>query len=146
MRDTKKILRKAVYDALGSLTYNSASVPVYDEKTPQGNTANMFVILSTQSETAVERNSTAFITQSSIDLEIWHKTSYEVSKDGIDDVYEDIIDTIFPSIGSLGITAPSGFQFQEGFRESSVTQSVQLSETESVLLTRMKLTFLITEQ
>lgn len=146
MKDTKKILRKAIYDSLGSLTYNSVAVPVYDEKAPQSNTANMFVILSTQSETAIERNSSAFITQSSIDLELWHKTSYEVTKDGIDDVYEDIIDTIFPTIGTYGITVPSGFQFQEGFRESSITQSVQLSETESVLLTRMKFTFLIIEQ
>lgn len=146
MKDTKKILRKAIYDALGSITYGGNAVPFYDEKAPQSNTANIFGIFSTQQETAIERNSSAFITQSSIDIELYQKTSYEVSKDALDDVYESMINTIFPTIGTIGLSVPSNFQFMEGFRESSVTQSVALTETESALITRVKLTFTIIEQ
>lgn len=147
MKDTKKILRLAVFNALdGQITYNAVAVPVLDEKVRNSAASDLFILLTTQSETAVDRNSSGFITQSSIDIEIVQKTGTEVSKDAIDDVCEDVLEIIFPAIGTLGITVPAGFQFQEGFRESCTTQLVSVSETQSVLVSRLRLTFIIVQQ
>ena len=147
MRDTKKILRHAIFNALdGQITYNSVAVPVVDEKIRNSAPSDLFIVLSTQSESPVERNSSSFNTLSSIDIDIVQKTGTEVSKDGIDDVYEDMLEIIFPSISTLGLTVPSGFQFQEGFRESASTFLVQDTPTQSVLVSRVRLTFIIVQQ
>ena len=147
MKDTKKILRTAIYTALnGNITYSGNPVPVVDEKLRNSVSSNLFIILSTQSEVAEQRNSSVWITTSSIDIEIVHKTATEVSKDAVDDVYEDMLEIIFPTIGTIGISEPTGFQFLEGFRESCITQLLDVSQTESVLVSRVRLTFLITEK
>ena len=147
MKDTKKILRHAIFNALdGQITYNSVAVPVVDEKIRNSAPSDLFIVLSTQSESPVERNSSSFNTLSSIDIDIVQKTGTEVSKDGIDDVYEDMLEIIFPSISTLGLTAPSGFQFQEGFRDSCSTSIVATSETQSILVSRVRLTFIIVQQ
>lgn len=147
MKDTKKILRHAIFNALdGQITYNSVSVPVVDEKIRNSAPSDLFIVLSTQSESPVERNSSSFNTLSSIDIDIVQKTGTEVSKDGIDDVYEDMLEIIFPAIGTLGLTVPSGFQFQEGFRDSCSTSIVAISETQSILVSRVRLTFIIVQQ
>lgn len=147
MKDTKKILRHAVFAALdGQITYNSAAVPVVDEKVRSSEPSSLFIVLSTQQESPVERNSSSFITQSSIDIEIVQKSGAEVSKDAIDDVYEDILEIIFPAIGTLGLTVPSGFQFQEGFRESCATSFAVIDAAESIVAAKMRLTFIINQQ
>lgn len=147
MKDTKKILRTAIYNALsGNITYDSVAVPVFDEKAPDGNTYDRFIILSTQQETSFDRNSSVWITNSSIDIEIYDKTQSESSKDAVNDIYEDVLEIIFPTVSTIGITIPSGFEFQEGFRESSVTQSIEISGTQSVMIERMRLVFTIVQQ
>ena len=56
MRDTKKILRHAIFNALdGQITYNSVAVPVVDEKIRNSAPSDLFIVLSTQSESPVER-------------------------------------------------------------------------------------------
>jgi len=147
MKDTKKILRHAVFNALdGQITYNSVAVPVVDEKIRNSAPSDLFIVLSTQTETPVERNSSSFNTVSSIDIDIVQKTGTEVSKDAIDDVCEDMLEIIFPAISSIGLTVPSGFQFQEGYRESCSTSLVVISETQSILVSRVRLTFIIVQQ
>ena len=147
MKDTKKILRHAVFNALdGQITYNSVAVPVVDEKIRNSAPSDLFIVLSTQTETPVERNSSSYNTVSSIDIDIVQKTGTEVSKDAIDDVCEDMLEIIFPAISSIGLTVPSGFQFQEGYRESCSTSLVVISETQSILVSRVRLTFIIVQQ
>jgi hypothetical protein len=147
LKDTKKILRAAIYTALnGNITYNSTAVPTYDEKTSVTNTANVFILLSGQQETDVENNDSVFITRSAIDIDIWQKTGSEVSKDGIDTVYESMMEILIPTPQTVGLTIPSGFQFQNATRESATTGSVELSPTESVLVCRVKLVFTIVQK
>jgi len=142
MKDTKKILRLAIFNALSGVI----SVPVFEEKMPSGNTANMFVLLMNQQETSEENNDQCFITKSSIDIEINQKTETEVSKDDVDDLYQEIMEILLPDTQSVGLTIPIGFQFQNAFRESCVTQTVVLSETETVIIERFKLVFTITQK
>lgn len=147
MLDTKKPLRIAVFNALdGLLSYNAVAVPVYDEKVRTGESPRLYVILSTQQESDVEQNDSTWITQSSIDLEIIHRTGSEVSKNPIDEVYEDILEIILPTRQTVGLTIPAGFQFLNAKREQAITQAFEIGATESVIITRFKLTFTITQQ
>lgn len=147
MLDTKKPLRIAVLNALdGLLFYNAVNVPVYDEKVKTGESPRLYVVLSTQQETDIESNDSTWITQSGIDLEIVHKTGSEVSKNPIDEVYEDILEIIMPSIGTTGVTIPAAFQFLNLRRDQSITQAFEIGATESIIVTRFKLVFTIIQK
>jgi hypothetical protein len=146
VKDTKKILRQAIYDALnGNIIINSLPVLVIEEKLRSTQNPNLFIILSNQYENDEERNSSTWITRSSIDIEIIHKTGSDVSKDVIDNVYNQLLEIVFPTREALGLTVPVGFQFQEGFRESCFTNVVLLSETETVITEKLKLVFIVTQ-
>jgi hypothetical protein len=147
LKDTKKILRLALFNALnGNVLFNAATVSVYEEKLPSGVAPDMFILLLNQQETPQDFNSEVFITRSSIDIEVIHKTGSDVSKDDIDNVYNDIMEIVFPARKTLGLTIPVGFQFQEGYIESCFTNTIVLSETESVITEKVKLVFIITQQ
>lgn len=147
MKDTKKILRSAIYTALnGNVSYNAVNVPVYDERVPSTTTSNLFIAFSTQQEQDVEEQDSTWVTDSFIDFDIVNKTASEVSKDINDDVYEDVLEILFPTRLTIGITVPSGFQFLAGRRISSITQNVTLSPTESILVTTVKLVFRIVQK
>lgn len=147
MKDTKKILRQAVYDAInGNVLVNSLPVVVREEKLASSEQPSIYIILSTQQENTIERNGSSFITQSSIDIEITHQQGSEANKDVIDDVYEQILNIVFPTPTTIGLTVPSDFQFQEGFRESCITQSVSISPTETIVQEKFRLVFIINEK
>ena len=139
MRDTCQPFRKAIYDALsGNVTYNSVQVPVYDEKTFVTNTASVFILLSTQQEIGINDNDCAWVTLSSIDVEIVSKTASEVTKNAIDTISGTVMGIILPTRTTTGITQPSGFQVVNFERTSTLTQTVSLSPTESILIKIIK--------
>lgn len=147
MKGTKKIVRNGVFALLNNaITYDSIAVPVVDEKQRNTTASNLFIVLSTQQEVPEESNDHCFITRSSIDILVIQKTGTEVSKDAIDDVTEAITLILFPTPGAQPIAAVSGFQIHSGMRESSVTQAVELSATESVLQSITRVSYLITQQ
>lgn len=142
MKDTKKILRSAIYTALnGNITYNSVNVPVYDERVPGNTTSNLFIALSTQQETDIDENDCTWVTDSTIDFDIVNKTMSEVSKDINDTVYESVLEILLPTRLTVGLSTPSGFQLLNGKRLSSITQNLTLSSTESILVTTVKMSF-----
>jgi len=114
---------------------------VVDERLKQSESANNFIVLSSQSEQDVEENDCTWITDSTIDIEIYNKTMSEVSKDVNDDIYEDVLEILLPTRLTLGISVGSDFQLLEGRRVTSITQNLSLSATESVLVTIVKLSF-----
>ena len=147
MKDTKKILRSAIYTALNSnISYGGNNVPVYDERVPSTTTSNLFIALSTQQEQDVDENDSIWVTDSFIDFDIVNKTASEVSKDINDDVYEDILEILLPTRTTIGITVPNGFQFEAAKRVSSITNNITLSPTESILVTTVKLVFRIVQK
>lgn len=128
------------------LNGNLGGVKVYDEKKKVGATDDIFVLLSTQSESPTEDNDCAWITRSSIDVEIIVKTGSEVSKDTIDDLANTILALVKPTVSTHGLVTPSNFQFQNLFCESSISRNISLSETESILSKILKFTCTIVEQ
>lgn len=137
-----KPYRAAVYSVLnGQIFYDSVEVKVYDEKKKVGETVTLFILLSTQQETPIQENDCTDITRSAIDIEIIDVSEFEASKDRIDDISNDVSVAIMNNL-----TAPSGFQFQNLRRESSITQNLTITETNSILRKILKFTCQIVEQ
>ncbi len=147
MKNTKKVLRQAVFTALdGQVEYNSVIIPVVDEKLIGTTEADLFIVLSTQTESPLERNDENYITESVIDILIIEKTGAEVSKDAIDDVCELVLQIICPNITTTNLTAPTGFLFLNVYPVSTVVQAMSLSDTQSVLQETIRLSVQIVQQ
>jgi hypothetical protein len=147
MKNTKKILRQAVFTALdGNVEYESVVIPVVDEKLIGTTEAGLFIVLSTQSESPIERNDSSFNTESIIDILIIEKTGAEVSKDATDDVCETVLEILCPTATTHGLTVPSGFQFLNVYPVNTVIQSMSLTETQSVLQQTIRLSVQIIQQ
>ena len=147
MRDTMDILQMAVFGALnGNLSYNSANVPVYDEKKEVGQNDNLYVLLSTQQENDNPQTSDAFITDSSIDIEITHKTGFEVSKKVLNNISNQILEILIPTPSTNGMAVQNLFQIQNVRRTASITRNLSISETQSVLQKIITISAQIVEQ
>jgi hypothetical protein len=146
LRDTGKIFRKAIYDALnGKITYSGSNVPIYDEKKKAGDGTGLYVLFSTEQQTP-DNTFDTFMTESTLDLEICHKTDLEVSKDVQDDVANVILEILFPTPVTVGITDPSGFQIQNFSFAGSITRAFMISPSESILRKFIKLKATIVQQ
>jgi hypothetical protein len=131
MRDTCKPYRLAMFNCLNG---HLGGINVYDEKKKRLATDTVFVLLSTQQETPIEDNDCAFITKSSIDIEIVTKTGFEVTKDTADDLANLIMQLVIPDTQSSGLTAPSGFQFLIPQCTRTLTRNVSITDSESILV------------
>lgn len=146
MRDTQSILRMAVFGVLnGQLSYGGSNVPVYDEKRRDGDTSNLFVILGTQQETD-DSTDDAFITDSSIDIEIQHRTDFEISKTAIDEVSNQILQIILPSPWEHGFPVQNLFQIQLVRRSSTISRNFSLTDSQSVIAKIITITCKIVQQ
>lgn len=153
MRNTKKALRKAVFDKLnGQLFFVEGEVeiqiPVYDEKRWATGAEKIFVLLSTQQETPSEfTTDCGFASRSSLDIEIIVKSSFEVTKDTQDDIEQMILDILFPGVyADVLQTDIPGLLIQNLERESSITRNLSLSNSESIMQTVIRVSATITEQ
>ena len=143
MKDTKKILRHAVFNALdGNITYEGNNIPVYDEKNEN---ENIYILLSNQQEFDDSPDG-SFITRSTIDYEVVQQTGFSVSKDAIDDINEQILEIIIPNQGETGLTIPSGCQFHIVKRESSRSIAFEISPTESIVRNITTISTIIQQQ
>lgn len=147
MRDTQKILRKAVYNCLNSnITSLNGVVGVFDEKRKVSETTNLYILLSTQQETD-NNTSDAFMTDSSIDIEIVHKTGFEITKDAIDDISDQILSLIIPQPDSAaGLVPDPLFQIQNVRRTSTITRNYSITESSSVISKIVTVSCLIVQQ
>lgn len=144
MRDTQKILRAAVYNALNGTVNVGGVIPVYDEKRPSTSTASVYILLSTQQETSNDTQD-AFITISSIDIEICQDTGSEVSKDTIDDISNEVLVILMPTRENSGLVSPSNMQILNLDRRT-ITRAFEISPTQSILRKIITLSATIVQQ
>lgn len=145
MKDTQRILRKAINDLLaGNITYNSIPVPIYDEKIRDKQSPNLYIIFGTQQETD-QNTDTSFTTISTIDLEITHKTEYEVSKDAIDEVSDQVLEILLPTPDGPGWDY-NGFLIQNITRTSTISRNFSLTDSQSIIAKIITITATITQQ
>ena len=147
MKNTQKPFRLAIFNALnGQLSYNSTPVPVTDERKLQSDTSKIYVIFGRQTETPIEENDCAFITQSTIDLLIVSKTFSETSKDTVNDIADDILELLLTTPQINGFTEPSGFQVQNIKLGYSETGTMRMNSTDIMLTQLLTITAQIVQQ
>lgn len=145
MKDTQRILRHLIRDLIaGNLSYNGTTVTVYDEKIRDKQRPSLYVLFSTQQETD-DNTDTSFTTDSSIDLEITHETEYEVSKDAIDEIGNQILELVIPAPDFPGYDY-LGFQVQEVRRTSTITRNFSITDSSSIVAKIITITCKITQQ
>lgn len=96
MRDSSYPLRKAYITALGSLTYNSADVPVYYQEAPDTETAENYVVINSVNHNDGSGKHLSE-TESSVTLTIHTFDSKYNSGKAADDIASLILTAIYPN-------------------------------------------------
>ncbi len=110
MVDVNKAVRYGFGEALIGLTFEGSPVPVVDDAVLFNQNTTMYVLLSSQ--TAVEDSNFAkFDHVCTMQLDIVHKAVHGVTKDGVDDVAQQIFDIIQPTPTTNGLSVQPGLQF-----------------------------------
>jgi len=135
MRDTHYLIRRAFYAVLqGQVTYAGQIVNFYDEKKKASSSDNVYAIFSTQqSSRSQDSNDSTWITDERIDIEITQKQGFEVTKDFIDDVSNQMYQLLMPTRGQDALPVQNEMQFRNVELETALTRSVQISPTETII-------------
>lgn len=141
MRDFNKPLRKAIVTLLNNnLTYNSANVPVFDQKVKKGADNTFYVVIAN-----ISSNNTSTIHQWGRNmlfvLDIVTKTADTVSTSIADGIAEQILQLMMPDLTSNGLSQ-TNFQYINCQLDSDRYLDMQLNPTTAMV--RRLLTFSIT--
>jgi hypothetical protein len=111
MIDVAAGVRTAFFQALnGLLTYSGAVVPVSDGSQSIPATTAMYVILGNQS--SAQRNTfNGWATDETIDLDIIYKTATQGSRLPLDQVANQILEILLPTINTTALPVQEGLQF-----------------------------------
>jgi hypothetical protein len=109
MKDVNNIFREAVYAALnGAIVYAGSVVNVFTGIADT--TDNLYIVLSTMSDSQVSRNKKKFCTASTLVIDIVHHQTRAVSFSAVSDVYGQVMELLVPSPQTAGFNVPVGFQ------------------------------------
>lgn len=147
MKDTMQVLAKAIYDVINNnIVIDGSTIPVYDKKRRAQATGGLYIILGQQSENDDPQTSDAFITTSSIDIEIWHVTEYEVSSDVINEVSNQILQRISTVPEGDNLPGQNLFQIQDVRRTSSTLTEFSIGPSDTALNKIITIQATITQQ
>jgi hypothetical protein len=134
LRDTHYPLRRAINTVLsGNITYNGQPVKLYDEKRKVADTDNVYIIFSTQQTAISQPIDESWITDELITLEILQKTGFEVTKDFIDDLSDQVYRLLMPTRLNDALPDPTLMQIQLFELDSAISRSVEISETQTII-------------
>ncbi len=135
MKDTQRPLRLAIHGIInGNVLYNGQPVYFYDEKKKVSRTDKVYGLYSTQNSTRGEdSNDSTWITEERIDIELLHKTQFEVTKDFIDDASDQIYALLMPNRLNDTLPDPSMMLIQHFELEQALTRAVEISPTETIV-------------
>ena len=140
------ILRHACGDLLdGNLSWQGVNVPVSDEKRRIGDDVTLYVTFGTQTESD-DNTSDAFITDSSIEIQILHKTEFEVSKDALDTVSNQILEILMPTASTDGFEVQNLFQITCVRRTNAITRNFSISDSQTIVGKIITITCKIVQQ
>jgi hypothetical protein len=146
MRDTQKPLRLSIHSVInGNTTYNGSPVNFYDEKKKVGLTDRVYGLYSTQ-QTTRDRTSEYWITDELITIELLHKSGFEVTKDFIDDVSDQLYQILMPDAINAALPNPSLMLIQHFELEEAITRSVEITDTETIVSKLITFSCKITQQ
>jgi hypothetical protein len=146
MKDTHYPLRRAIYTVLNNnIIVQGTTIGIYDEKKKVGANDRTYCIFGTQQSTR-DRTSEYWITRESIDIEIYQKTDFEVTKDFVDQVSDAIYSLLMPDPINAALPNPSLMQIQHFELERAISRTVELMSTETVIQKIATFTCLIVQQ
>lgn len=147
MRDAQYPLRRAIDQVLtGNVLINGQPINFYDEKKKAGNNEALYCIYGTQQSTPEQAMDSAWITRENIDIEIIQKTQFEVSKDLVDEISNQLYTLLMPQKISSALTNPHLMQVQYFDLQQAITRSLQVSDTESIVQKIVTFTCLVVQQ
>lgn len=123
MKEVAHHIRKAYYDLLVGIEYNSIEVPIYDELADNED-SDFYVILSTQDDSD-ESNKNCFITDHTITIDIVTRFATAARKYPSEIIADQILGLVVPSTQTTGLVSPSGLQFTSVRLLSSQSLSVE---------------------
>jgi hypothetical protein len=127
MKDVSKPVRLAFHTLLnGNLESPEGNVPVSDEMLVEN--ANYYVLLSSQSATPDETKH-SFDCEATITIIIVHKQGRYVTKDGVDDIADQILTLLRPTPNTHSLIAPATWQFLNLRKEVDRHDSMRLNPT-----------------
>lgn len=133
MRDTQRPFRMAIHSVInGNATYNGQPVYFYDEKKKVGLTDRVYGLYTTQ-QTTRDHTSDCWITDELITLELLHKSGFEVTKDFVDDVSDQLYQLLMPTRINDALPDPSLMLIQNFELEEALTRSVEITDTETIV-------------
>lgn len=140
MRDVSLPFRTAV----AALLQGNISVNCYDEKRWVQATDTQFVLFTTQQQTPRDDNDCTWISDNSIDIEIYDKTGSEASKNDIDNIANEILAILIPAPFVTPLASPN-LQFGSAVA-TIISRNLSTSETETILQKVITFSCVVTQQ
>lgn len=116
MKDPGAQIQTAFANALGSLTYNGASVPVYTDE-PLEITPDYFVKVGDINVSPRDQNNQKFTTTAAVTLDIVTVQTGTYSSTPADMICNDVVNAIMPTPGGCTLTS-TDFQFISAWADS----------------------------
>lgn len=133
MIDVKQPLRTAYFQLLsGALSYNGSPVPVGDELTPFPDALNVYVILSSQSDTDISTFQT-WDSDHEIVIDIVFKAVSRANKQVVDGIANQIINLILPSPQVNALPPQIGIQILNVTKVADRDIALQLNNSNTVI-------------
>lgn len=133
MRDTQRPLRAAIYSVIsGVVLYNGSPIKFYDEKKKAGATDNVYGLFGTQQTAISQVIDDSWITDELITIELTHRSEFEVTKDFLDDVADQMLQVLMPTRLNDALPDPTLMQIQSFELDNAITRSVEITATETI--------------
>lgn len=146
MRDPGFYIRKAYKNALtGNVTNKGSAVPVVDEKLHENMRDDIYIMFSTQSEED-KPNKSYFASVVNLAVLIVNRKESAVQKSVVEDVSNQILQIIIPTITTHGLTIDSPFKISFVKRDSTNTGGAKLDDGDFIIVKQINFRNRITQQ
>jgi hypothetical protein len=145
MRDHGYALRKAFFQALnGQITFNSNNVPVVDGKLETLPEDGIYVVFGDQVEND-RSNKQSFVHEVTFDLAVVDKRKSTAGKTDAENISDQILQIIKPTISTHGLTIDSPFVITNVRFISGLAVSVALDTAQFIQVKRIQFIVRITQ-
>jgi hypothetical protein len=145
MRDHGYKLRKAFFTALNThVTLNTHAVPVVDGKLETIPEDRVSIVFGDQSD--VDRsNKSAFVVQTTFDIAVVDKRKATSSRQDVDDVCDQILNIVKPTITSTGLSIESPFVISTLSFLTGLSLRVQVEQNVFIQVKRIQFIIRVTQ-
>jgi hypothetical protein len=110
MKDYSAAIRKSFFDALDAqVTYDSTDIPVFDEKVEGVPEKDIWIVIADQVDLD-KSNKHQFANETTIDINVISKRRSAGGKKVIDDIADQVLQIILPTVKTVGISIASPFK------------------------------------